>query len=412
MSIAMVLKIFSDCCICFALLGSGPVEFPIPLLLPALICGVSAGIATFAHKKQWRFLQWLCGLLPAVCLLFVKDSMQVLLIAIPAGYTAFMIFRGKLELEYYGYRRFFMQSLGLLGGAYVLSQMWIFLSAAAGEPAEGFHPDVILRYGLVHLMCGVTLQRQLRLGVDHTSKSNRQQMASILLTGGVIAVGFVTAEPFLREQFLEVLKYVLLLLGIPVMIVLELVGKLIDWLSEFREKNPDVIIGEPVTTPGIGGGGTGVPDATGIPEREETAVASLDPTLVWGIVVAVLLVITAIILYRSFQKQRLSGDVGKIKISVVDPPKKKRPPRMSGRHKVRQLYRDFLRAENRWGLKLKKNDTSADVLKRIHQDTDKESAAALRQVYLSARYDDRGTISREQVNAAKQALKGTKSVKK
>ena len=64
------------------------------------------------------------------------------------------------------------------------------------------------------------------------------------------------------------------------------------------------------------------------------------------------------------------------------------------------------------GLKLKKNDTSADVLCRIHQDTDKESAAALRQVYLSARYDDRQNISREQVNAAKQALKGTKNRKK
>jgi hypothetical protein len=92
----------------------------------------------------------------------------------------------------------------------------------------------------------------------------------------------------------------------------------------------------------------------------------------------------------------------------VDPPKKKKASKLSNRHKVRQLYREFLRAENGWGLKLKKNDTSADVLRRIHPETDKESAAALRQVYLAARYDDRQNISREQVSEAKQALKGTR----
>ena len=134
--------------------------------------------------------------------------------------------------------------------------------------------------------------------------------------------------------------------------------------------------------------------------------------IIASVVVAVLLLIAAVLLYKSFQKRRVFADTGKIKLSVVDPPKKNRPSVLSNRHKVRQMYREFLRTENGWGLKLKKNDTSADVLRRIHQDTDKESAVALRQVYLSARYDDRQNITREQVNAAKQALKGTKNRKR
>jgi hypothetical protein len=134
--------------------------------------------------------------------------------------------------------------------------------------------------------------------------------------------------------------------------------------------------------------------------------------LIWGLLVAILLLIAAILLYRSFHKRRASGDMGKIHLSVVDPPKKKRQPVLSNRYKVRQLWCEFLRVENGWGLKLKKNDTSADVLRRIHSETDKESAEMLRKIYLAARYDDRQNVSREQVKAAKQALKGTRKGKK
>ena len=52
MSVMMLLKIFSDCCICFAILGSGPVSFSLPRLLPAFICGMGAAIATFFDRKN------------------------------------------------------------------------------------------------------------------------------------------------------------------------------------------------------------------------------------------------------------------------------------------------------------------------------------------------------------------------
>ena len=49
MYLEMFLRIFSDCCIFFALLGCCPSILPYsyPLIAVALICGVAAGIAAF-----------------------------------------------------------------------------------------------------------------------------------------------------------------------------------------------------------------------------------------------------------------------------------------------------------------------------------------------------------------------------
>ncbi len=408
MSILMILKIFSDCCIGFAILCSGPIVFEIPLLLPALICGISAGIATFFQEKDWPLPRIICGFLPLTSLLLADGAGQTVILAVPAIYTAAVIFRGKLELEYYSYREFFIHSLTLLGVAYAVVNIWLFLSLASGDGAIALDAEVILRYGFVHMLCGIVLQRQLRLGVDSDSNSNRRQLTSLLGVAGTIIVGFLVAEPFLRQQLLAVIKVMLFLFGVPVMVIINLASKLIEWLSQFWKALPQGDSGPTGTAPSFTVPTRPMPGMTGVPNEDRPAAEPTDPILIWGLLVAVFLLIAAVLLYRSFQKRRTLGEVGKIRLSTVDPPKKKKTSKLSNRHKVRQLYREFLRTENGWGLKLKKNDTSADVLRRIHPETDKESAAALRQVYLAARYDDRQNISREQVNEAKQALKGTR----
>jgi hypothetical protein len=412
MSIAMILKIFSDCCICFAILSSGPIQFEIPLLIPALICGISAGIATFFYEKDWKLLRCLCGFLPLTALLLADESAQTVLLAVPAVYTAAMIFRGKLELEYYSYRQFFIRSLMLLGIAYLALNVWTFLSVASGDGAPVVDAETILRYGFVHLVCGIVLQRQLRLGLDDSSASNRRQTTSILATAGAIIIGFLVAEPLLRQQLLEVIKIVLFLFGVPVMLIIQLLSGIIEWLAQFKDEIPQINIVPTGTAPSFTTPTVQGPNGTGIPGQDKPVAEGTDPVLLWGLLVSVFLLIAAVMLYKSFQKRRNAADVGKVRLSVVDPPKKKRAAVLSNRYKVRQLWCEFLRVENGWGLKLKKNDTSADVLRRIHSETDKESAEMLRKIYLAARYDDRQNVSREQVNAAKQALKGTRKGKK
>jgi hypothetical protein len=261
----------------------------------------------------------------------------------------------------------------------------------------------------VHLFCGIVLQRQLRLGVDYSSKSNRRQIPVLLGVAVAIALSFVVAEPFLRKQVLHLVEYALMALGIPVFLLIELLSKLISWFAN-KDHSVEIQSGQQQGTE-AGGAMTPIPDVTVPKEEIEAATNTTDPIYIWAAVIIVLLAVAAMILYRSFQKQRFSGNTRDMKSAVVVPPKKKRDSVLSNRYKVRQLYREFLRLENGRGLKLKCSDTSEDVLRRIHPETDKKSAADLRQVYLAARYDDRKSVSRRQVNAAKQALKGTKSGK-
>ena len=406
MSVLMILKIFSDCCICFALLASGPVEFSVPLLIPALICGIAAGIGSFCGEKDWAFPRILSAFLPFGCLFLGKSGAETLIFAIPAAYTALVILRNRLDLEYYGYRRFFIHSLFVLGGAYTLLQVWIFLTQITNDVAPILSPEEILRYGLVHLLCGIVLQRQLRLGVGYKAEGNRRQLAVLLATGGAIAFGFVAAEPLLRKGAGALLKVIITVLMAPFILLYDLFAKFLeaieDWGGEEKSwKNFQDHMAE-VLAPGEG--------LLWSPQ-EPPVQQELDPATIWAVLIGIILLILGIILLRSFLKNRADADITQKVTRVAPPPKKKKMPPLSNRNRVRQLYRDFLRSENGRGLKLKCNDTSADVQQRLHPNTDVQSAQALRQVYLRARYDDRANISRSQLEQAKQALRGTRQAK-
>lgn len=404
MSIAMVLKIFSDCCICFAILGSGPLQLDIPLLIPAFLYGASAGMASFFEEKGQPAIRRLCALLPLCCLLLARSWQQGLLLIIPALYTSLVILRGKLELEYYSYRRFFLRSLILVGAAYLIVNIWAFLAQATNDPLPELDAGVILRYGLVHLLCGVVLQRQLRLGVGYRSEGGRRQLSMLLGTAGTIVLGFFAAEPLLRQGITALAKGVVSLIGLPFLFIFELFVWVVDHLRQSQsEKLPD--------HSSVNISGDGAVTSTGeqvgqiVNDRVEKAE---DPTLIWVVLVVIFLLAAAVIVFRSFQKRHAAGDSGEIEGGIVTAPKKKKASALSNRSKVRQLYREFLRVENGSGLKLKPCDTSEDILRRIHPNTNRESANDLRQVYLIARYDDRQSISRGQVNQAKRALKGTR----
>lgn len=408
MWIAMMLKVFSDCCVCFAILGAGPVPFQIPLLLPALVCGVAAGIATWFHEKNWTTVRRLSGILPLLSILLAETGQQMLILSVPAAYTALVIFRGKLELEYYSYSRSFIRSLVLVGASYVVASVWVFLAMATGDPAPEFYSSVILRYGLVHLLCGVMLQRQLRLGTGQRSEGGRRQMAMLLGTLGCVILAFAVAEPMLRQYAVTVMNYVVTAMVTPVMLLVELFSWII---SLFERKQPERQ--EPDATVEMSGeGAISIGKDTIGQVTEQLQEKTSNPNLIWIVVSVIFLVAAGFILLRSFQKGRFSVLTTELEGLIVAPTGKKKPSALSNRARVRQLYREFLKVEQGWGLKLKTCDTSADVLQRIHPETDRQSACDLRQIYLAARYDDRTHVTRSQLNAAKQALKGTRKAKR
>jgi hypothetical protein len=145
------------------------------------------------------------------------------------------------------------------------------------------------------------------------------------------------------------------------------------------------------------------------PQQSSPVQKELDPATIWAVLIGIILLILGIILLRSFLKNRADADITEKIARVAPPPKKKKTPPLSNRNRVRQLYRDFLRAENGRGLKLRCSDTTTDVQRRLHPNTNAASAEDLRQIYLQARYDDRANISRSQVEQARQAFRGTRT---
>ena len=402
----MILKIFSDCCICFAILAAGPVQCQMPLLVPALICGLAAGIATFFEGKGWSALRRLCSLLPLSCLLLAENGGHGFVLAVPAVYTAITIARGRLELEYSSYRYFFVRSLVLLGVVGAVAYIWNFLTQLTSEQTLQLNGMAIVRYALVHLLCGVVLQRQLRLGVGYRAEGGRRQMSMLLGTAAAVAVGFAAAEPLLRQGLAKIMRAAFSLLLTPFVFVVELVMQLIANAkrteSDKRDFDEFLAHMQNVMTEGM-------QQNQGQP-GEPAAPTEFDPMVIWAILVGILLLIAALLLLRSFRKQVADAPAGELTGRLVSKPKKKPAP-LSNRARVRQMYRDFLRLEQDLGLKLQPSDTSADVLCRIHRSTHRPSAEQLRQVYLLARYDDRQNITRSQVEQAKQAVKGTRSTK-
>lgn len=402
MSAAMLLKIFSDCCLCFAVLGSGPVTFNVTLLLPALICGVSAAIATFFDQKKLPVLRCICGVLPLCCLFFATELWQGILLAVPAVYTAVIIFLRKLEVEYYTYRHFFVRSIWLLAVGYLATNAWLFLTQVIQDETIFLDTSVMLRYGLTHVLCGVVLQRQLRLGVGAKAAGSKGQMAMLLGTAAIIVAGFFAAEPLLRKSLYAIFSYLGSLALAPVVLMAELYAWLIALIRSWDTGDRSFVkFIEQYTA-----------QQNQIKDQITHIIPKDEPpefNYMWFTLIplGIILVVALVLFAYSFYKRRATSEEGAQIKRIENAPQKKKSPVFSNRAKVRQLYRDFLQKEQSLGMRVKRSDTSESILHRIHRSTDQPSADQLRNIYLSARYDERDNVSRDQVEQAKQALRNT-----
>ncbi len=400
MTVAMLLKIFSDCCICFAVLGSGVLPYEGSLVFPALICGLSAAVATFFCEKRWAWARRLCALLPLSCLLLAREPNQMVILIVPIAYTGFVILRGKLELEYYNYRSFFLKSLGLLVAIYGVIGIWKFMSEITQDTPPFLNSSIILRFGLIHSVCGIVLQRQLRLGTDHHAQGSKSQILALAGALAAIVFGFLIAETFMREAALTILKGAVTVILVPLMLLLE--G--ISWLINLLPRRENMI-----EAPTVSVDSPGMDQIATDPEQTTNAAVENAGALIgpWVVIAVVFLLIAAILMYRSFRKRCGASTAGEFREFLQDEIRRNKKAVRSNRKKVRQIYREFLLTEQGRGLKLRPSDTSEDVLKRISDKTDEPSASRLRQIYLQVRYDGRKPVTRSQLEQAKQALKNS-----
>ena len=397
MSVWMFLKVFSDLCVIFAVLGPFPevIVYHSSLLLPAVLCAFGAGVAAGLQNAGRGGLRWLGAAFPALALYlsWVTGGFAIVLAA--AVYTVVVILWGRLHLEYYSFCHSFQTSLKLVGIWYVLLWMLALLKETPVKDFTLIHEEIALGFGLIHCFTGIVLQRQLRLGGDAVAKGSRLQMAAVLIGTGSAIAAFIAAMPALRKGIAAVLHAVVLA-GVS-LLSLRYDSFLEDYAARRKMwEEQTAKTGTAIIQPNW---------QEIIPQQPQV---DKEPSYWWIVPVVAFAILAAFLLLRAFGRKSVSVSTEET-VGQVDIPDRNKDTRRTNRGKVRHYYREYLRHGQKRGLTVRKYDTSRDILEKTPADTDREAAAALRQIYLRARYDETGEVTAEQAEEARALLKKIRS---
>lgn len=404
MFLEITLKIFSDCCIMFALLGCCPSILPYsyPLALSALVCGLAAGLSGYCREKFSGGWFRLCVLLLPLALFPVKNAPEAMILVPAILYTAAVILRGRLDLDYFSFRQYFKRSLALLFILWGAASLCNYIEDPKGLKEVLVQPANILRYGVAHFICGVALQRQLRLGHQPGVRDSRGQLVAMMGSTGTVLAGFMVAEPMLRETAVEAAKVFFTIVAIPFAALYEVFVYILTLLGNMQN---DERYQEAMEEAAGRGGDASYSDYQELmgslmenaPDNEEVRFAVI--VLVVGWIVAIVLMFLVFGRRHVKQSVLLSAETATAqrRTMPIIP--------LAPRARVRQVYRDFLRQEKKRGAKIRKDCTTAEILKNLSRDANHVPAAQLREIYLHARYDETREVSRAEAEAAKAALR-------
>lgn len=410
MSLWIFVKTFGDICVYYSVICAFPGLFGSSHVFfwPALLCaaGVTVGQLLSVYGKPTARFAGL--LLPAAMFLLAAETLDFLVLVPPFLYVVFVIFRDHNALEYYSYSHFFRQSI-IAWCIYfaVVSSLYYFEHATQpwrdsldyGEP---------LLCGLIYMLCGTLVQRQLRLGQESKGPASSLQLFAVLGGVSVSVLSLVAAERFLRDRASSVLDTIRRILIVVFTAPLTL---LTQWISdafvgrfEFLEEpaKGHVQYTEPPLENGF------PPPVLGSLEEQAGEVG-----FPWGLVVLILVAMTVVMLFM--MRVLREGQV-RYKTPATETLLSAEPPvsphmERSNRAKVRQIYRKFLKQQRSCGVRLRSNQTSADILHNISPGTDAKAAAQLRAIYLAARYGEHGEITARDVAAAKTSFRNIKEKK-
>ena len=419
MSTSIFIKVFSDCCLClsFASLVALPHSSNTPQLAVMLLCSLAASAASVLHGKGRIALSRLCCLLPLLSLMTAGDVFQLLIMLLPIIYTGIVILRGMLYLEYYSYRQYVIATSILLLCVYIFAYFAALIVNFA-DGREVINTYTFLGFGSIHVLSGFFLLRRLRIGSDRVARRSFRPF-TVIAASAVVLSAVYWAMDAVFSKLLRTLEAVAALLGK----TLKLFAFDLLWANPQRQPAKDRPSRFPSTGP-TAPDPSASPSVSGTvpPNTANTIPEHLEPQGIFSgidldlpepdagtilLVIFVLVVLAVLVLMVLSFRARSQEVIERETIASLKGSgrKSKKAPPLSNRAHVQQLYRAFLRQEIRRGMTLRPSDTSEDVLRKLHQDTDLESASALRKIYVQARYDQSHPVSHDQVEKAREALK-------
>lgn len=402
MFLETTLKIFSDCCVMFAILGCCPSLLPYsyPLALSAAVCALAAGIAGYFREKFFGGWFRLCILLLPLALFPVKSAAEAAILVPAILYTGAVILRGRMDLDYFRFRQYFKRSLVLLAVLWGAASLCNYIEDPQGLKEMLVQPVNILRYAIAHFICGVALQRQLRLG---RQKDSRGQVVAMMGGTGAVIAGFVAAEPLLRQNAIELMKILFTIAMIPAAAVYEAVVYIIT--AMMKDMTSSERYQEAMQDAAGRGAGTKYNDYQELMKSLTENAPSGEEFQSAMIILAVGWILALVLMFFVFGRKHVKQNV--LLSAETATAKRRREPviALNPRARVRQMYRDFLKREKLRGVKIRKDCTTAEILQNLSRDANRAPAAELREIYLHARYDETREVSRAEAEAAKAALR-------
>ena len=243
--------------------------------------------------------------------------------------------------------------------------------------------------------------RSLRLGNLTEHGTNRRQLIfTVGATASFVLIG-IASERILMKHGRSVVEFILsmlkTILAIPVYIVLLILGRsdkqerkeveeaIITEMTEASEELPS--IQEPVR------------------EIANTSPQPTEENFPWWIAVIIMLILAVILIFVFRLHQQRTDQTGTEETTQRLPKKKKHKSiQINNCIKIRRCYREFLKYQKANGMKLYPHQTSLDILENLPSKKNLDNSVYLRELYISARYDDECEITSRQINEAHSAL--------
>ena len=400
MSSWLFLKVFADTSLYFSLIGIVPYGYRFEFYLPALVYAAGAMLAHMLTKLH-PSMRFACLILPLSTLLLASSAIEYTILILPIAYTTASVMRVKYVPDYYRFLSYFKKIIAIwcsfFGVCYLISE----LTNAFGNPIAMDFATTAL-YALASFLSSVLLLRSVRLGNRISHSTDRKHLLIAVSGVSAFALAAISIERTLMQHGRSIVQYIISFIQTVLASPIYLVLFIMDLLSGDGEREAVEFATEYVPV-------------TEIP-TEEVEYISADPAPVvtqsatekgipWLIIIAAFLVL-AIVLFLMLRIQQNHSDSRKLK-DIFRPASKKQKAQnatLSNRNKIRRYYRDFLKHEKLRGMKLRTDQTSLDILENVRASTH-DPSAALRDVYLCARYAEHGDITSEQVEQARIALK-------
>ena len=352
---------------------------------------------SLSHKFRDKIgIRIITSLIPIIAFVLCQKPLDYLVVGIPVLATVLLGIFKRANLDYWNYISTFK---------IVCAIFFVFVLLALLTNLNYYN---VMFYGIIALIIGVFVSRELRLGAHTTTKEKLYNIAFVATVPIILAILFlVIFRP--NVSFGKVFEYIL----VPFASIFYLFIKLFSLISNL------VVQQEPEPTQEIENVIHGYEeefiDYNDKPSKDNPIVrTNYDYIFIIATIIIAVIVITIIVI--RIIKAMKKDSIYKIEFQTIDSEsifvESEKTDRRSNGYKIRKFYLKYLSLIETYGIFRKKHNTSLDILERASEVITSEKQEELRQLYIKARYSDENSITDEDVDYAKELFKSIKEARK